>query len=228
MPHSEYIRPSGPFLSAEAITRSDFRFDGRQRKTLASFLPSELSKLHIPDENKKSAADAVHQPAFDLLTCADWAIHETEGAIAAHQTALGMAGDKTGRMNPANACSAIRRLREALEPFARGWVDEETAELIPHGLVQALADREQELKSVKVGAPHHRFLEVTCSCIGEMLKQVAHANGLKLDQRRLRKFVSAALVFGGIEHPHPENHPERLDRLIFPAAPSVQSRPLEG
>jgi hypothetical protein len=136
--------------------------------------------------------------------------------IASHLTTPPLHKNKSAQFsNPANVRAAIRRLREALKPFVQGWVDDETADLIPDTLDDALAAREQELKSVKVPSAEKRILSYTCEKIGDLIKTIEDKSDTKMSRRDLRKFVATALDCACIKYPDPDSHPERLDKLIF-------------
>ncbi len=144
-------------------------------------------------------------------------VYATEGVIASHLTTPPLLRSKGVQFpNPANVRVAIRQLREALKPFVHGWVDDKTADLIPDGLDDALAAREQELKSVKVTSASNRILRYTCEEIGGLLKKIEDASDTKMSRRDVRKFVATALDCAGIKYPDQDSHPERLDKLIFP------------
>jgi hypothetical protein len=152
-----------------------------------------------------------------MQTLADLVVHLTEEIIASHLITAPLLRSKGAQFsNPANVRAAIRQLREALKPFVHGWVDGETADLIPDELDDALAAREQELKSVKVTSAGYRILEDICAKIGVLLTKIAEANDTKMSRKEVRQFVATALDCAGIKYPDPDSHPERLDKLIFP------------
>jgi len=212
VPRTKYTKPPGPFLKLDQIPRAGFGFTEQQRLGLNNLLPDRLRSLSVPDEYK--ASNAHHQSG--LQTLADLLISATESEIAAYLTATPFFSSKGVQpTNPANVRAAIRRLREALKPFVRGWVDAKTADLIPDGFDDALAAREQELRSVKVTSAGHRNLGVLCARIGVWIRNIADANDSKMCMRDVRKFVATALDCAGIKYPDPDSHPERLDKLIF-------------
>jgi hypothetical protein len=217
VPRTKYTKPPGPFPQQDQIRRASFRFSQQQRRALSNLLPDRLHNLPVPDGYTEKAANAAHRPAFKLQTWADVAVYETEGAISSHLTTPPLLGNKGAQFsNPANVRAAIRELREALKPFVHGWVDDDTADLIPDGLDDALAAREQELKSLKVTSPRKRILSYTCEGIGCLFKKIEDATDTKMSKRDIRKFVATALDWAGIKYPDPDSHPERLDKLIFP------------
>jgi hypothetical protein len=216
VPRTQYTKPPGPFQKPDQIPRARFQFTEQQRRALSDLLPDPLHNLPVPDGYTEKAANAAHRPAFKLQTLADIVVYETEGAIASHLTTLLLLKNRGAQFsNPANVRRAIQQLREALKPFVQGWVDDETADLIPDGLDDALAAREQQLKSEKVPSAETRILSFTCETIGDLFKAIEDASDTKMSRRDVRKFVATALDCAGIKYPDPDSHPERLDKLIF-------------
>jgi len=216
VPRTQYTKPPGPFWRPDQIPRVHFRFTEQQQRALGDLLPARLHSLSVPDEYKDKATNAHHQPG--LQTLADLLVSATESEITSYLTSTPFISSKGAQpSNPANVRAAIRRLREHLKPFVHGWVDDKTADLIPDGLDDALAAREQELKSVKVTtSAGHRNLGVLCASIGVWIRNIADANDSKMRKRDVRKFVTTALDCAGINYPDPDSHPARLDKLIFP------------
>jgi hypothetical protein len=215
VPRTKYTKPPGPLPQLDQIRRASFRFSQQQRRTLSNLLPDRLHNLPVPDGYTEKAANAAHRPAFKLQTLADAVVYETEGVIASHLTTTRLLRNKGAQFsNPANVRVAIRRLREALKPFEAGWVDDETTKLIPDGLDDALAAREQKLKSVKVSSAGNRILSFTCEKIGGLLQKIVGETHMR--KRAIRQFVATALDCAGIKYPDQDSHPERLDKLIFP------------
>jgi hypothetical protein len=212
VPRTKYTQPPGPFPPLDQIRRASFRFKPRERLALGHLLPDRLRKLTVPDDYQNDAAQAAPcrpKTMADLIVC------QTEVAIGLHLTGTKL--PKGARMpSPANVRAAIRRLRTALKPFVHGWVDDDTASLIPHGLDERLAARARELESIRVGAVSRRLLTMTCQRIESIVRLYVKANRTRIEKSSMRKFVAQALDFAGIEYPDPASHPERLDKLIFP------------
>jgi hypothetical protein len=229
MPRTKYTQPPGVFPPLSQIQQVCFRFEPHERKALRDLLPKRLRELGVPDDCQNQAAQARHRPVCRLATLADVVVYEAEAVIASHLSGVKLfSKDKGTRLpTPATVRAAIRRLRTALEPFERGWVDEETASLLPPGLGEILAARERELESIKVGGMNRRILYTTCARIGIIVRHFVSANRARIRKRNLRQFVAQALDFAGIGYPDPESHPERLDKLIFPP-PAVRHRQSAG
>src|SRR5262249_24057740 len=133
MPRENRTKPPRPFLPVERFQRSAFQISEDQWKSLTRLLPPQLTQQ--PSRLPKAPSDNATKVPATITTIADDVIFKTEQAIMSH-----LSGDpiiSEGRINPANVRAAIRRLRnaisrvrEALEPFDKGWVDSETAEII--------------------------------------------------------------------------------------------------
>src|SRR5262249_16002090 len=140
VPRAKYTKSPGPLPTIQQVQRSKFRFRDDQRRKLAKLLPRRLALLSTPSEYMQEAAKASYPPNWRLKTIADAVIYETERAISSHLTTELLPFDKMPTVGKVR--SAIRRLRKALEPFTRGWVDTQTADLIPQDLDTKLEVRE--------------------------------------------------------------------------------------
>ena len=214
MPRTKYTKPPGPLPPIEHIQRSKFRFRNDQRRKLTNFLPSKLSSLPVPSEYVDEALNAPHAPTRTLKTIADAVIHQTEVTINLHLTGRPLIAE--GRINPANVRAAIRRLRKALEQFTRGWVDDETAEIVPENLDAALAAREQELASLRLPPARRRALALLCQTIRIYVANVVSAKGATISAQNVLKYIDFALTCAGIDHPAFAKHRHRLAALVFP------------
>jgi hypothetical protein len=166
VPRAKYIKPPGPLPSIGQVQRSRFRFREDQWRKLKKLLPERWASLPIPSAYIEKAATAQHPPKRTLKTVADVVIHETEGAISSYLTHNQLISEY-GMPTPARVRAAIRCLRQALKPFVREWVDTETAVLIPIGLDDALAAREQEIAGQRLTP--RRALALLCQAICKML-----------------------------------------------------------
>ena len=208
MPRAKYTKPPGPFPAIEQIQRSNFRFRADQRRRLNSLLPSKLSESPVPSDIRDEAAKMPHRPK--VQTIADVVLHDTEALINSYLTARRIA---TGRNSPANVRAAIRQLREALKPFGRGWVDTETADIVPADLDNKLAAREQEIASTRFASVQRENLAILCQAIGEV---VISANGGIVREQDIIQYIDAALTCARIKHPDFAKHRDRLAMLVFP------------
>jgi hypothetical protein len=200
MPSSKYTAPPGPFL---APAEPNFQFDAEQWEALRMLLPERFRQLTAP-------ADI----ASSNFSIADMIVQFTAEQIGVYRSGMEMM--KGGKaLTPASERAAIRKLRDALKPFTRGWTTEETANLIPYELDASLAQREAELKSLPTSPARQRPLMLLCGTLGVLLKNFATANDIALEQSQLLSFVSQALTFAGIEHPAPESHSGGLAKLVF-------------
>jgi hypothetical protein len=138
----------------------------------------------------------------------------TEELIRSYLTVRPLVGNP--RANPANVKAAIRRLRTALKPFVAGWVDDETASIIPDSLDRRLGDRERELEGMRLSPAKHRHLGFLCQHIGELLKKFALANKVAFEERDAIGYVVTALDYSGIEHSYSTENPSRFAALVFP------------
>ena len=136
MPRAKYTKPSSGPLASEHIRRSTFRFRGDQWRQLVKLLPDKLASLSAPSEYVDAAARESRVPGWTLKTIADLIVQMTEEEISSHLTAYPLVAE--GLNNRANVRAAIRALRTALMPFTHGWVDPDTAALIPARLDAAL------------------------------------------------------------------------------------------
>jgi hypothetical protein len=116
----------------------------------------------------------------------------------------------------ANTRVAIRELRKTLVPFTRGWVDEETADIIPAGLDAALAFRAQKLARLRSPPVQRRLLEYLCQQIASDVMKVTCAKGAPITDRNLVRYIDCALTCARIDHPDFAKHRDRLVALIFP------------
>jgi hypothetical protein len=216
MPRAKYIKPPGPLPAIEKIKRSAFRFRADQRRALCKFLPARLTELIIPRE---AAEQDWHQLSANALsesviTIAEFLIEVTEHFVNSHLTAKPLSSERP--MNPANVRAAIVRLRTALKPFANGWVDNETARIVPADLDSNLAVREQEIKSMRLAGAKQRELAMLCQHIAVFVRRWANANNVNASEQEMLRFVDAALNFAGVKHPNIKKHRARLVALVIP------------
>jgi hypothetical protein len=153
-----------------------------------------------------------------VKTIADLVVQGTEEAINSHLTTSSLTASLTAErnINPANVRAAIRRLRTALNPFVRGWVDDETAEIVPADLDNKLAAREQEIGKLRLPSARQRALTMLCQHIEVHVRQFASANGETVSNEEMLRYIDAALTFAGINHPDVKKHRARLAALVFP------------
>jgi hypothetical protein len=118
--------------------------------------------------------------------------------------------------NAANVRAAIRRLRTGLKPFVNGWVDSETADIVPANLDARLASREQEITKLRLPSQKQRTLTMLCQQIEILVRQWAGANGETLNDPVMLRYIDSALNFAGIKHPDISKHRDRLAALVFP------------
>jgi hypothetical protein len=112
--------------------------------------------------------------------------------------------------------AAQRGARQALKPFVLGWVDYETAEIIPRDLDDRLALRERELSGMRLPPFRRRNLALLCQYIGVFLKQWASANQVPLAERDAIRYVATALDYAGIENSYSTENPSRFAAVVFP------------
>jgi hypothetical protein len=211
VPRAKYIKSPGPLPEVEHIQPSQFRFRDDQWVKLAKLLPHGLASLPAQSEYRKNAAKMPHPPRRMLKTIADVVVYETETVIENYLTAAEqLLSDKMPTV--ASARAAIQRLRKALEPFTRRWVDTETAELIPEGLDAALEDRERELAGLRPPTTPRRNLIVLCTSI----RMVARLHDATISDWDVLKYIDCALTCARINHPDLAKHRDRLTALVFP------------
>jgi hypothetical protein len=141
-------------------------------------------------------------------------IYATEDAISFHLTASQIIAGAP--INPASVRAAIRRLREALKPFVRGWVDDETASLVPADLDAELAVRDQEIAKSRLPPAKRRDLTMLCGLIAGFVRQFSSAHGEIVSEQDMLRYIDAALNFARIRHPNLSKHRDRLAALVFP------------
>jgi len=101
---------------------------------------------------------------MSIKTLADVAVVATEQAIDSHLTASLLISDKP--VNAANVRAAIRRLREALKPFIRGWVDDETADITDFAdLDVKLEVRDRQIAQLRLPSAQREAVAALCGVI---------------------------------------------------------------
>src|SRR5262249_40433632 len=191
-----------------------FRFRNSQWDKLRKLLPSKLQEVPVRSDYIDATTRAPHPANRTLKTIADAVVYITEAAISSHLTAKQLTPDKMPRA--ANTRAAIRDLRKALVPFTRGWVDEETADIIPADLDAKLAARDQEVAKLRVPPIKRRLLEYLCRQIASDVTKVTRAKGATISDQSVIRYIDFALTCGGIDHPDFAKHRDRLAGLIFP------------
>jgi hypothetical protein len=213
MPRTKYAK-SRPLPEAERVRRSKFRFRDEQWLRLTRLLPPHLASLDAPAGYKEEAEKLAHAPRRPLKRLADVIVHETESAVNSHLTASPLLAERP--LNPANVRAEIQRLRNALKPFVRGWVDSETADLVPPELDDALARRERELETMHLPPMERRMLAQLCQTIGVLVREFARENDASITDLEALRYIDAALKCAGIDHPDLAKHRDRLAALVFP------------
>jgi hypothetical protein len=179
-------------------------------------LPSRLANL---------AAAPLEPPTplpEHVKTIADCVIQATEDEINSHLTASSSMPDS--QINPANSLAAVRRLRMALKPFVSGWVDTETADLVPADLDDKLAARAQELAQMRLPSARQRKLGALCQRIEVWVRHWSSANSVTVSEQELR-YIDAGLNFAGIQHPDLVKTSRPARRARFP---ENLASPVEG
>ena len=200
MPRSKYTKAPGPLRPIERIVLEAFRFDDKARRELICLLPRQLQQLRVAENIKQTLAELI--------------VGYTESDINSFLTSARELGD--GPYNPANVIAAIRKLRAALHPFVAGWVDHETADIIPGDLDDRLAGRERELTGKRLPPLKRRQLGLLCQTIGVYLNTFAAANQVVFEERDKLRFVATALDHAGIEHSYSTENSSRFAALVFP------------
>jgi hypothetical protein len=212
VPRSKYTKAPGPFPPIERIVHDAFRFNGEARRELIGSLPLRLQQLRVPENSKQQAAASPDVPQLETL--AELIVALTEEAIAAYFTGRRLVGGTPP--NPANVKAAIHKLRAALKPFVMGWVDSETAAMIPGDMDERLAKREREIAGMRLPPSGRREFFLLCQIIGVYFKQIASANQVAFDERQAIRYVAMALDHAGIEHSYSTENPSRFAALVFP------------
>jgi hypothetical protein len=212
VPRSKYTKGPGPLLPIERIARDAFRFDDDARRELIDLLPVQLQQLRVPENIKQAVAESPGAPKLETLT--ELIVALTEEYIRSYLTTTrGLVGDTP--LNPAKVKAAIRKLRQALKPFVAGWVDDETADIIPDDLDKQLDVRERELAGMRLPPAKRRYLAALCKSIGAVLKCYAQAE-VAFPERDAIRYVATALDYAGIEHSYSTENPSRFAALVFP------------
>jgi hypothetical protein len=123
-------------------------------------------------------------------------------------------------ITPAQVKVAIRKLRAALKQFVAGWVDDETAELIPADLDERLANREQALGRIRI-KPSKQLVYYLCEQIGDLLTQTATKFEIVFEEHDKIRYVVAALDHAGVKHSFSEENPARFAAHVFPRTSST-------
>jgi hypothetical protein len=206
VPRAKYTKPPEKLPAIEQIQRSKFQFRNEQRRKLAKLLPCKLAGLAVPPDAAATLPEKVK-------TIADWVIQLTEEAIGSYLTTSRLTSETS--INPANVRAAIRRLREALRPFVHGWVDSETANIVPTDLDAKLIARDQEIAKLHLPTAKRRMLAMLCRTLESFVRQFASANGETVSEQDMLRYVDAALNFADIKHPNIAKHRDRLAQLVF-------------
>jgi hypothetical protein len=214
VPRSKYTKTPGPLPSSERIARETFRFDDKAQRKLVAILPRRFRQL--PPKNLKAKLPGA------LETVADLVVAFTEEQIQSYLTSCSVRVRTPA--NLANIKAAIRKLRAALKPFVSGWVDEETATIIPDDLDKRLAERGRELAGKHLPPFKRRILGLLCQTIGAFLKGCASDYQVAFEERDAIRYVATALDYAGIEHSYSTENPSRFAALVFPKA-EIQSGP---
>jgi len=209
VPRAKYNKPPGPFPGIEHIQRSKFQFSRDQWRKLTKLLPCKLA-------NSDASPEHVATAPMSIKTLADVAVVATEQAIDSHLTASLLISDKP--VNAANVRAAIRRLREALKPFIRGWVDDETADITDFAdLDVKLEVRDRQIAQLRLPSAQREAVAALCGVIvNVVLAQIASEAGEAVSQYDMLRYLDAALRFARIEHPDFGKHRDRLAKLVFP------------
>ena len=221
MPRTEREPTPGPFTPADRVARVDFRFDRDTRRDLARRLRLESPLLERPC----AGIDPAHAAT---LTAAGLPIPGTAGewiiAALEEQVRLLLSAQAADRRavdgNPASYRAAIRKLREAVRPFAAGWVDPETCGIADWAAIEAaLERREAALADIKRPAPAaRREVAMAAAMMASGAKWAALRGGVLLSGETVLWLVHDALKAGGIEVPHPLDRPDRLRGVVFGSA----------
>jgi hypothetical protein len=216
LPRSKYTKGPGPFLPIDRFVSDVFRFDETARRELKGLLPVEFQQADIPEEIKQLASKLPGTPKPKTL--AELIILDTENLISSYPKAKNVIGSRP--ITPAQVRAAIRKLREALKPFVEGWVDHETAALIPEELDKRLASRELALQDMHI-APDKQGIDYLSQEIGNLLNRNTAELLARLAARRA---VEAELRAEGLR-PQPaeiteqtraylEQHPELYEQAL--------------
>jgi hypothetical protein len=174
-------------------------------------LPLQLQQLGVPENIGQEVPElpgaSEHETLAKLIVA--WTEHQIQSYLTIQRLGSGTPA------NPANVGAAIRRLRAALKPFVEGWVDYETAEIIPADLDVRLAHRQRELAGKRVPSLERRNFVLMCQRIGVFLRHFALANKA-FKEREGARYVAAALDCAGIEHSYSTESPSRFVALVFP------------
>jgi len=189
VPRAKYTKPP-EFPAIENIPRAAFRFRHDQWRQLSNLLPPKFAALSVPP-------DAATTWPNKVKTIADWVVQATEDAINSHLTTSPLISERP--MNPANVRAAIRKLREAVRTFAHGWVDSETADLVPPDLDSKLAARDQEVANLRLPPAQRRALEMLCQHIAVYVRKVASANDEEVSKQEMLRYIDAALNLARIK-----------------------------
>jgi hypothetical protein len=209
VPRAKYTKPPGPLPKIEHVQRATFPFRDEQWRKLVHLLPNRLALLDVPSDYTP------HTPNRTLKTIADVVVHETEGAISSYLTTERVSSEH--RMpTAANVRAAIRRLRDALKPFVHGWVDTDTADIVPAEFDEALAAREREIGGWRLPPMSRRNLQLLCGKIRVFVTNIARANDAMISDQDVLKYIDFALECARIDHPDLGKHRDRLTALVFP------------
>jgi hypothetical protein len=151
----------------------------------------------------------------NVKTIRDWVIQRTEEEINFHLTGSPIISGKP--INAADNRTAITQLRNALQPFVRGWVDEETASIINWiDLDAKLSERDAEIAQLRFLPSKQRILGMLCQRIEVHVRLFADANGETVSKQNMLHYIDTVLNFARIKHPSLAKHRNRLAALVFP------------
>jgi hypothetical protein len=213
MPSYKYTQPPGPFRPSNGIA-PDFRFDEDARKDLLHLLPSRSCEIRASDGRSDLGQPNVNEsPKMSADDVIAWIEEWLSGYRAGEQAIQGA----RRQLTPARERAAIRDLLGALEPFRKGWLSEQTVDLIPTSLWEELERRATELEHQQFYSVEREQLKPLCEGLGVILGHYVRSNEIAPQGSWMLDFVDRVLTLADIKHPDRIVHPERLEALIFPS-----------
>jgi len=213
MPKEKYTKPPKPLPPMEQIQRVRFRFDDEDRQELMAMLPARLHEFGHRDD------PVVGRSGAEML------IQTFEEAIGSYRT-IELLTERFGAPNRADIVAAIRRLRQALAPFATAAMDPGTVDVLlgaflgtfttfdaPMAMTTLrrvdvmLADRERELSGTAIAPWSARHRKILRELLGGVLRGNCSTD---MTDAQMARFLARALDFAGIKHDDPEAHQDRL------------------
>ena len=217
MPASKKTLVPGPFTPAGDIKRADFRFDDVAVRELRVLLPTGLHQPAPSPPTEQAAAIAAAKVPMPE-TYLDWIMMMTrEQVLLLVSSWDDDTRSRAAAGSPATYRAAIRKLRHALRPFVDGSMDAATCRAVDwHAIDRVLDQRDVVLALEPRVRTQDRARNDAVGRIARGVQEWASRASVVVDERTVMRFVHRAFSAAGINLPDPDEHADRLRKLVFP------------